>query len=458
MERLRYFAMVLFLLVGMVAAAQTTRIRTQHKVAKGETIFGIAKSYEVTMEDLIEVNPPMKEVGYELKKGDILNIPFSKKPQQPAGKPATSGSTTVTAEKPVTTTVAGAKTVNVGVLLPLHDNDGDGRRMVEYYRGLLLACDRVKKDGITVDMHAWNVPIDADINQTLKEKDVDKCDIIIGPLYTKMVKPLADFCQKNDIMMVIPFSITGNDVERYANLFQVYQSNEDFDRATIRNFVQQFSGCHPIIIDCADQNSTKGSFTAALRQELDSRGIAYSLTSLKSEEKDFVRAFSLSKRNIVVLNTEHSPSVNATLAKLNALTAKNADLQVSLFGYKEWLMYTKVYQDYYFKYDTYIPTYFYYNDQSADTRWVEANYRKWFDREMDSDALPRFALTGFDHGCFFIGGFSQFGKSFNGGKGQMTYKAVQSPLRFKKIGLGQRNVNFMFVHYNPNRSIESINY
>ena len=121
-------------------------------------------------------------------------------------------------------------------------------------------------------------------------------------------------------------------------------------------------------------------------------------------------------------------------------------------------MYTKVYQDYYFKYDTYIPTYFYYNDQSADTRWVEANYRKWFDREMDSDALPRFALTGFDHGCFFIGGFSQFGKSFNGGKGQMTYKAVQSPLRFKKIGLGQRNVNFMFVHYNPNRSIESINY
>ena len=100
MERLRYFAMVLFLLVGMVAAAQTTRIRTQHKVAKGETIFGIAKSYEVTMEDLIEVNPPMKEVGYELKKGDILNIPFSKKPQQPAGKPATSGRTTGTSRCP----------------------------------------------------------------------------------------------------------------------------------------------------------------------------------------------------------------------------------------------------------------------------------------------------------------------------------------------------------------------
>ncbi len=457
MEKIRYFALMLFLLLGMVAMAQTSRIRTQHKVGKGETIFGIAKSYEVTMEDLIEVNPSMKEVGYELKKGDILNIPFSKKNSQPANAAAAITKTQTTAT-PSTTTVAGAKTVKVGVLLPLHDNDGDGRRMVEYYRGLLLACDRVKKDGVTVDMNAWNVPIDADINITLKEEGVDKCDIIIGPLYTKMVKPLAEFCKKNNIMMVIPFSISGNDVEQYANLFQVYQSNEEFDRATIRNFIQQFNGCHPIIVDCGDPKSTKGNFTAALRQELDSRGIVYSITSLKSDEKDFARAFSLSKRNVVVLNTEHSPSVNSTLAKLNTLTSKNANIQVALFGYKEWLMYTKVYQDYFFKYNAYIPTYFYYNEQSPDTRWVEANYRKWFDREMDNDALPRFALTGFDHGCFFIGGFSQFGKSFNGGKGQMTYKAVQSPLRFKKIGLGQRNVNFMFVHYNPNRSIESINY
>ena len=334
----------------------------------------------------------------------------------------------------------------------------DGLRMVEYYRGLLLACDRVKKDGITVDMHAWNVPLEADINETLKEKEAEQCNIIIGPLYTKMVKPLAEFCKKHNILLVIPFSISGNDVENYSNIFQVYQSDQDFDRATIRNFIQQFNGYHPVIIDCGDLNSTKGAFTKALRQELDSKGIAYSLTSLNSNEKDFVRAFSLSQRNVVILNTERSPSVNETLVKLNALTAKNTDLQVSLFGYKEWLMYVNVYKDYYFKYDTYIPTYFFYNGQSADTKWVEANYRKWFERDMDSEWLPRFALTGFDHGCFFIGGLSQFGNAFNGGKGQMTYKAVQSPLRFKKIGQGQRNVNFMFVHYNPNRSIESINY
>ena len=35
-----------------------------------------------------------------------------------------------------------SQTVNVGVMLPLHDVDGDGRRMVEYYRGILMAVDR----------------------------------------------------------------------------------------------------------------------------------------------------------------------------------------------------------------------------------------------------------------------------------------------------------------------------
>ena len=57
--------------------------------------------------------------------------------------------------------------VRVGIMLPLHNVDGDGNRMVEFYRGLLLAVDDLKKEGISVDIHAWNVNIDADIRQTL---------------------------------------------------------------------------------------------------------------------------------------------------------------------------------------------------------------------------------------------------------------------------------------------------
>ena len=104
--------------------------------------------------------------------------------------------------------------VRVGILLPLHDVDGDGRRMVEFYRGILLAVDDLKKEGISVDIHAWNVNIDADIRQTLLKDGADKCDLIFGPLYTKQVPQLAEFAKAYGIKVVIPFSINGDDVTK----------------------------------------------------------------------------------------------------------------------------------------------------------------------------------------------------------------------------------------------------
>ena len=89
--------------------------------------------------------------------------------------------------------------IRVGVMLPLHNQDGDGKRMVEYYRGILLALNQLKSEGITTDVHAWNVPKGADIRATLLEPNASKLDVIFGPLYSEQVKPLADFCRTYDI-------------------------------------------------------------------------------------------------------------------------------------------------------------------------------------------------------------------------------------------------------------------
>ena len=43
-------------------------------------------------------------------------------------------------------------TISVGVMLPLHQVDGDGKRMVEYDRGILLAFKQLKTEGYHVDL------------------------------------------------------------------------------------------------------------------------------------------------------------------------------------------------------------------------------------------------------------------------------------------------------------------
>lgn len=71
--------------------------------------------------------------------------------------------------------------VRVGIMLPLHNDSGDGRRMTEYYRGVLMACDSLRADGISTDIRAWNVAEDTDINAILQDPDAADRDLIIGP-------------------------------------------------------------------------------------------------------------------------------------------------------------------------------------------------------------------------------------------------------------------------------------
>ena len=58
--------------VDTALAQATAQIRGLHKVKRKETIFGIARTYDISIEELIDANPEMKNPNYELKKGDIL--------------------------------------------------------------------------------------------------------------------------------------------------------------------------------------------------------------------------------------------------------------------------------------------------------------------------------------------------------------------------------------------------
>lgn len=405
---------------------------TMHKVKKKETIFGIARSYGITVEDLIKANPEMQKPDYELKKGDFIFIPQAKDKQKAASQKA----------------VKARKSLSLGLMLPLHDVDGDGRRMTEYYRGMLLAADNLKKQGYQIDFYAWNVNIDADVKSFLTLPDVRKCQVIFGPLYSKQVKPLADFCKKEGKKLVIPFSITGNDVAQNKAVYQVYQTDEALHNATIRQFVAKFASYHTVLVDCHDEASQKGAFTSLLRKALAERQMECSITSLGSTNEQFQQAFSVQKPNIVVLNTGKSRELNAVFQRLDLLKKAHPEYVVSLFGYTDWLLYEKYDKENFFKYDTYVPSYFYYNPYTSLTKSIEAAYERHFQEPMQG-YMPRFALTGWDHLMYFARLFNSDLKGL---------KPVQSQLDFQPLGTlgGMQNRTLIFVHYNRNRSISNI--
>ena len=395
---------MLFVAVGVVSAQEDESIRGLHQVKRKETIFGISRMYDLTIEELLEANPEMKAPGYELKKGTMLKIPYPGKTSSASNPSSSSNASQASPASPNSSAGIADRPIRLGVMLPLHDINGDGRRMVEYYRGVLMACDSLKKLGISVDVHAWNAAEDANIPQLLTDPAAANCDLIIGPLYSKQMDVMSDFVAKHDIQLLIPFSINAPQLVDNRHIFQVYQTPTEQNESAITHFLQKFKDYHPVFIDCNDSTSRKGTFTASLRRQLEQRGITYNLTNLKSEESNFVKAFSTTQPNVVILNTGRSPELGIAFSKINGMKVNHPDLDIT-------------------------------------------------------NALPRFAITGFDHVYFFLRGLHKYGKFFNGSAGTSSYPHVQTPLVFERYGNGgMRNKTMMFVHYRPDMVIETIRF
>ena len=94
--------------------------------------------------------------------------------------------------------------------------------MVEYYEGMLLALDTLKRSGVSMDVYAYDTSL-KNIDILLKEKmELANMDVIFGPRDKAQIKPLSEFARKHQIKLVIPF--TSKDNEVFSNPF-VYMIN-----------------------------------------------------------------------------------------------------------------------------------------------------------------------------------------------------------------------------------------
>ncbi len=457
---LRFFMLlVLFCLTAETALSQVQTFKEMHKVKRKETIFGIARDNGLTVQELIDANPEMTAAGYELKKGKYIKIPFPSNNSSNSTTMSTSTQEIQMPTKPQVTEVdMRYREIRVGVMLPLHNINGDGKRMVEYYRGILMACDSLRDNGISTDIRAWNVAEDSDITEILKDPLAANRDVIVGPLYTKQVKALSDFAREHNIRVLIPFSINSPEVFSNGLIFQVFQNGNILNDSYTSCFYDRYKDYHTVIIDCNDSTSTKGGFTSTLRRKLEAEGHKYSITNLRSTESMFQKSFSETKPNVVVLNTSRQQDLNVALAKINGMTMTRPEMQVAVFGYPEWLMYTNYHLDDFYKYDVCIPSTYYMNPLLPHVARFKQKYRWNFHQDMQS-YHQRFAVTGFDHAFFFIKGLHMYGQSFTGASGMVGYTPYQTPLHFERLSDGGlQNRARMFVHYTKDQRIETINF
>ena len=91
------------------------------------------------------------------------------------------------------------------------------------------------------------------------------------------------------------------------------------------------------------------------------------------------------------------------------------------------------------------------------TQTLLQDYNRWFKAPMQ-ESIPRFAITGYDQGCFFFRGLHEKGEKFDGST--QPRPSVQTPFRFERVAkkAGYKNQAFQLIHYNTNGAISIVNY
>lgn len=366
----------------------------EYKVKKKDTPYSLAKANNITVDELMEANPFLKESDYKLKKGETIRIPVKTYPAQPK--------------------YVGLSTIRVAVVLPLVGEGVEKERSVEFYRGMLMGISTLKQSGVNVVVSAFDEPApDESVAQTMAKVMAQQPDLIVGPLYPTHFTDVTAVSSK-ETKVVVPFSSKVPQVDYRPEVFvlntpAIYESSLSID-LFMNSFKKQ---THVVMLH--SQNGSKRTFCEELQRRLSSAG--YDVVSLATGMSAQQIALSLSGKKkgeyVVVSDDASETTMKQMLTLVAGLQQTMPDAQVSLLGYDNWLPYTEgTERKRFHDADTYILSSNYYYPYTAAAKAFHAEYEANFHADFVT-CTPRMAPLGYDFARGFLGNMNVYGRDFN---------------------------------------------
>lgn len=438
-----------------------------HKVQRKENIKSICEMYNITQEDLIKVNPILKE--QKLKRKMVLNIPEPSIKEKPILTEIVQENKEEI-EKAIPKGINDDKVLNVAVILSfLLDSYApkEQSRMVEYYQGFLMAVEELKHEGYSFIINTYDAGQKSQsLDSLLTSGAFDNVELIFGASYPKHNKELAKFAKEREIPLVIPFS---NKKDEALNNPTIYVANgiQSFILPEISSsFVKTFPNANVIFVEDTTE-SNKREFVKSLTSELVKHNIPYTtvqMPQISNEEvvlETFSNIYQDDKEFIVIPTSSSATTLNTLLPSL--LHAKGIDslnvTKFKLFGYPEWQIHAKDTRELMYEADTYFYATFYSHYALPRVAEFQDEFIRWYDRDIQN-IYPRYGMLGYDTGYFFLLAASLYGNRMYENINQTPFNPVQSDFKFERISDkdGFINKKFFFIHFSPEYYIDKIDF
>ena len=182
-----------------------------HEVKKGESAFGIVNKYNITYDQLAEMNGGLPN---GIKQGMVLNI---KKVNRQYVK-------------------ADDDVFSIALILPFgfDTNDTKYRNLsADFLIGAKLAAERGMRDGKKISINVIDAENENSFKNNLAQINKTNTDLIIGPFFKSNVVEVLEYVKNEKIPVVAPFAHT-EDLYKYNNLVIVEPGNRVYAERIVR--------------------------------------------------------------------------------------------------------------------------------------------------------------------------------------------------------------------------------
>ena len=429
-----------------------------YTVPTGETKYNICKTFKTSEKELMKLNP---ELAGGLRTGMIIRIPL-RIDESDLPKNAEPDANEVNAMLKAQKEIKRKNTAKVALLLPYNAKDSKStdakKRITEYYEGMLLAADTLRKQGYITELFVYDTEESSATTKKILQEESEalkKVDLIIGGVSGEQIKLIADFAKANKVKYVVPFIQKNDEVLNNAYVFQVNTPPAYLYANAAYVGANLFAKHNIIFLDTKDKDE-QTDFIKEFKQELKDRNISYkdAVYNADNFEANIKSMLSTSKPNMIMPVSQSLDALKKIKNTLRIMAETKPEYNLTLFGYPIWQTYTEDCLDDFHALDTYIYSLFYADNINPVVKKFYDNYKNEFSKSP-MPTFPKYAMLGFDTGMFFFSAIQNYGVNFESKLSDIKYKSIQTGFNFERVNNwgGFINTNIYIVHYGKDFTI-----
>jgi len=382
-----------------------------HVVAKGETLYSIAKKYLLTLNELKQLNPDLQT---EIVPGQEIIVGFDKIMLNANGV-----EDTCDCNNPKK-----LAEYNVALLIPLYLEKSTARTYntenkdknewyqnitfsyIQFYEGMQIALDTLKSAGIKVNLYVYDFDdTEAKFSKTMSSPELKTMNLILGPFQAKYIDTISRFSHENKIPMVSCFLsslVNLQEINPYYFNPVTSISNQMMGLATY--FTEEKKDANLIVAYQA--SDVEKNAAMALDSFLRANDYpSWSMVNLnESGLKGATAKMSGSKENVLVYLANGDMFIENSIRSLNDL---KKTYNITMFGLPGWLNYENLDIEFLEFQNTHFFSSSFIDYEQDDVRDFARTFQKRFKADPDKQAY-----MGYDIALFFLSALNNYGTDF----------------------------------------------